>query len=645
MTTNTFGRFSVVYVWAVFVASLAPSAWAGTPAIARFADPRPIIVAHRGCWRITAENSLSGLKACVDHGIDIVEVDLRLTKDGQLVLMHDDTLDRMTNLSGPVAERTLAEFKTARLRRADGGKDSPITNEAPPTFVEELHAAKGNVILYLDIKIPSAQEQIYRTIEQQGAQDWVVIPTDTTGLGKMPDWARRQTILAAMQCGVEGVTTGCYSTLAQAVDADRPFHPLAIGVFFKSDDFPKNGSANASAVGTRLQAWSNAPIYDAGRDEADPSSGGRKVWGALLQLGLDVFGTDDALGLSAYLKTAPRRTAVTWSPECDETRNGKYTFDHLNGSSDHPVRLYLCSDVHCAHKSEFATVTKDTYSAPTRQGSPRPYFLVERQDEGQGTEVRIIGARRLALEGAFNFRDLGGIKTADGRWIRWGQIFRSDGLSKLTPADYSRLNAIGISLVCDLRSRDERKTYPTEWHDGSPVFMLAPVSENSKGSTDDDYDGTSPRPDQSIEDRKAAFERSYVQIAFDSASKFGAVLRAIATSDGPSVFHCAAGRDRTGITAAMLLHILGVPDETIVSDYLLSTKYLEEGERPTPPPATEADAREARALAEVIRLQPRYIESVFKAIDAKYGSFDNYRRDALHFTDADVAELKARLLE
>ena len=109
-------------------------------------------------------------------------------------------------------------------------------------------------------------------------------------------------------------------------------------------------------------------------------------------------------------------------------------------------------------KDGSATVTQDAYAAPAPQGLPRPYFLVERQVEGQATEERVIGARRLALEGAYNFRDLGGIKTVDGKWIRWGQIFRSDGLSKLTPADYSRLNAIGISLVCDLRTRDERKT-------------------------------------------------------------------------------------------------------------------------------------------------------------------------------------------
>jgi protein-tyrosine phosphatase len=86
----------------------------------------------------------------------------------------------------------------------------------------------------------------------------------------------------------------------------------------------------------------------------------------------------------------------------------------------------------------------------------------------------------------------------------------------------------------------------------------------------------------------------------------------------------------------------GLPQQTIVSDYLLSTKYLEEGQGPVPQPKSEA---EAQAYAEVVRLQPRYIEAVFKAIQERYGSFEKYRRDALHLSDADLAVLKARLLE
>jgi protein-tyrosine phosphatase len=333
--------------------------------------------------------------------------------------------------------------------------------------------------------------------------------------------------------------------------------------------------------------------------------------------------------------------AESWHPACDETRTGQYTFEALTGSAERPVHIYLCPDVHCASKTDFATVSGDTYSAPTPKGLARPYFLVEHE----GVQ-RIIAARRLALQGAYNFRDLGGLDTSDGKTVRWGQVFRSDTLTRLTSADYQRLNAIGISLVCDLRTREERKADPTEWQDGSPVFVLAPVSENDKGVSQNGnlMDGLR-NGKMSVEDGKTLFERFYIRMVFDSAPKFGAVLRAIETTDRPSMFHCTGGRDRTGITAALLLHILGVPKDNIVSDFVLSTKYLNEHVTTPPTPASEADAQQARLYAEVIRLQPRYIEAVFNAIDERYGSFDRYRREALHVTDTDVVALKTRLLE
>jgi|SRR5579859_3712347 len=159
--------------------------------------------------------------------------------------------------------------------------------------------------------------------------------------------------------------------------------------------------------------------------------------------------------------------AETWMPACDETRNGRYTFEGLAGSNESSVEIDLCPDVRCTNKTEFATVKEDTYSAPMPQGLARPYFLVKRQGE-----TRIIGARRLALVGAYNFRDLGGIQTLDGKTVRWGQAFRSDTLSRLTTADFNRLNAIGVSLVCDLRTRDERRTDPTEWQ-GAALFSYS----------------------------------------------------------------------------------------------------------------------------------------------------------------------------
>ena len=235
---------------------------------------------------------------------------------------------------------------------------------------------------------------------------------------------------------------------------------------------------------------------------------------------------------------------------------------------------------------------------------------------------------------------------ADGKTVRWGQVFRSDTLTHLTAHDYERLNAIGISLVCDLRSREERKSDPTEWKDGSPVFVLAPVSEDDKGAAlDRTQMGKLQSGKVTVEEGRRLFENFYIKMVFDSAAKFGTVLRAIETADRPSLFHCTGGRDRTGITAALLLRILGVPTQTIADDFVLSTKYLNEhtGLNYVPPGVT--DPEKARIFTEIIQLQPRYIEAVFKAIDQRYGNFDEYRQKALHLSDGDVAMLKSRLIE
>lgn len=313
-------------------------------------------------------------------------------------------------------------------------------------------------------------------------------------------------------------------------------------------------------------------------------------------LGMRHWRVAAVLSASVFLYAAG---PVAWAPACDETRTGGYTFEKLEGSTAQPVKIYLCREVSCAGKTDFATVPADSYSAPAPPGVGRPYFMVERNTNGK-REDRIIGARRLALEGAYNFRDLGGMRTADGKTVRWGQVFRSDTLTHLTAHDYERLNAIGISLVCDLRSREERKTDPTEWKDGSPVFVLAPVSEDSSGTSLDRTQMEKLRSGKlTLEEGQRIFEGFYVRMVFDSAAKFGSVLRAIETTDRPAMFHCTGGRDRTGITAALMLHILGVPNETIVADFVLSTKYL--NENPTAPsipgiqPGTEQAAPSPRS--------------------------------------------------
>ena len=115
--------------------AIADAQWSATQWIQ---STRPAIVAHRGCWEFAPENSLKGLKACQSLGVKMVEGDVHKTKDGVLVIMHDDTLNRMTNLSGPVKNYTYRELTKARLREAAGGKNAPITSEPIPSFAEWL---------------------------------------------------------------------------------------------------------------------------------------------------------------------------------------------------------------------------------------------------------------------------------------------------------------------------------------------------------------------------------------------------------------------------------------------------------------------------------------------------------------------------
>ena len=111
-----------------------------------------IVVAHRACWRESSENSISAIDACVRLGVDMVEIDVRRTKDGELVLMHDATVNRTTNGTGVVANLTLNKIQQLHLRKAEGGGHSLVTKESIPTLRDALAATKDRILVNLDIK-------------------------------------------------------------------------------------------------------------------------------------------------------------------------------------------------------------------------------------------------------------------------------------------------------------------------------------------------------------------------------------------------------------------------------------------------------------------------------------------------------------
>ncbi|MCC4598150.1 glycerophosphodiester phosphodiesterase family protein [Xanthomonas campestris pv. phormiicola] len=169
-------------------APVAAAAAGSAASQARLADPAGgiFVVAHRGCHNPAPahgfpghapENSLSGLERCVALGVDMLETDIRRAADGTLVMFHDATVERTTDGSGKVAEMTWAQLSRLRLRDDEGGADAPLTDQHPVTLEQMLAAAKGRIMLNLDVKAPIYAE-VADAVRRAGMQRQVVLKTE-----------------------------------------------------------------------------------------------------------------------------------------------------------------------------------------------------------------------------------------------------------------------------------------------------------------------------------------------------------------------------------------------------------------------------------------------------------------------------------
>lgn len=254
-------------------------------------------------------------------------------------------------------------------------------------------------------------------------------------------------------------------------------------------------------------------------------------------------------------------------------------------------------------------------------------------------------ARVLSLEGVRNFRDLGGYATVDGRRIRWRQLFRSASLGSLTPRDHATLDALGLRAVFDLRATDERAKEPVRWSTGPGPRLL-----------DHDYlldlsalSGVLPRPDADVAAGRGAFAALYSGLPTRFASAYRALFGALLRGEAPFAFNCSAGKDRTGVGAALLLAALGVPRATIVEDYLLSNQHY----RPGPEVAAAMSARHGdwllalrpEMLELMLKVDASYLEAAFAAIEREHGSVEGYLAEVLGVDRAARAALRERYTE
>jgi protein-tyrosine phosphatase len=225
--------------------------------------------------------------------------------------------------------------------------------------------------------------------------------------------------------------------------------------------------------------------------------------------------------------------------------------------------------------------------------------------------------RLITLEGCFNFRDLGRYPAGDGWQVRWRRLFRADGIHRLTAADHELLAPLGLLTVLDLRTReevDDRGTFDppaavARHH--LPMLDVLPPREEFPTWVDPVFVAT-----------------RYLDILGEGRESIAAALRLLCDpSTYPVVFHCSAGRDRTGILSALVLGLLGVPDEVIVADYVLSADAMARmlaWLRQEHPDAGEELDRYAPAILAVV---PETMTGFLAGLREKHGSFDGYATD------------------
>jgi len=332
------------------------------------------------------------------------------------------------------------------------------------------------------------------------------------------------------------------------------------------------------------------------------------------------------------------------NPTCELIRAGVYRIDFEASKDAGPVEVFASSRPDRVDSDKpLVTIRKTPAEVSVAGSSGRIYFHLK----PKSGPTRVVSIRRLPLEGAKNFRDLGGYRASDGRYVRWGLVYRSNHLVNLTPSDSEYLNGLGIRLVCDFRSDGERARAPDHWTGNAPEFLPVPIGSNLiTPPTAEDLKRRVATIHSETKDSVRAYD-----YAIEYAGQYAKILRRIAAGDLPTVEHCTAGKDRTGVFSAILLTALGVPRETVIQDYMLSNQYLlaaESIER------TSADLQLAFGLAEtpdistvrtIMTARPETLEATLDKIDKTYGSFDNYLRDALKLSDSDLAMIRQRLLE
>ena len=256
--------------------------------------------------------------------------------------------------------------------------------------------------------------------------------------------------------------------------------------------------------------------------------------------------------------------------------------------------------------------------------------------------------RHIRLEAVENFRDYGDYATAAGKRLKPGQLYRSASHGRATDADLAVIDGLKLAVIVDLRRPGERERDPSRRAAG----FKGQVIENGEGEAagDDPWWNFVRSCDLSEEAFRGYLLNYYREAPFVArhVDLFARYFQALAEAEGPVLIHCAAGKDRTGVLAALTHHVAGVHADDIVEDYKLTNNPERIAARA--PMVAQVIATETgrtptdAAIRAAIGVEAEYLAEAFRAIDAKHGSADAYLERVLGVDGALKAKLEARLL-
>jgi len=267
------------------------------------------------------------------------------------------------------------------------------------------------------------------------------------------------------------------------------------------------------------------------------------------------------------------------------------------------------------------------------------------KNNNSDNDQRSYKERLLKIPGTSNFRDLGGYVTQDNRSVKWGKLYRSGHLADLTSRGLDQITNLDLFAIIDFRSIYEAQRHPGRAPadvraihlpvmDQANREMSQEIRERIKGNK---FDGFSA---------ENLITKAYRQFPTEFTPAYRSFIHTVLDANGTAVlWHCTAGKDRTGYAAAILLRLLGVDLETIFVDYLLSNQYVKKFNKKMAAAILARGIKAYRMIRPLYGVQLDWLKAAFEKIDEEWGSFEDYIKDGLGLSFSDVAQLKHDLLE